>query len=187
VTGTSNNSAGPVVISWSNSSPPPNLHHYEIWRIDQYPSRTLVTTTTQANYSDPTAQAEKAYLYQVRAVDSAGQVLTISNWDLVTTVVLADDPLHSQITPIRAAHITDLRRAVDAVRALAVLSPPAVSWTDSNIAGQPLKAVYTEQLRSFLAEALTILDLPVPAWTDATLSGVQVKAVHLDQIRQAVK
>ncbi len=185
LTGNSNNSGSQAVLSWSSSNPPPNVDHYEIWRSDQFLTRFLLATTTQAGYTDSTAQIDKAYLYQVRAVDSTGKVLSISNWDLVTMVVMADDPLTPQVTPARAVHITDLRKAVNAVRTLTGL--PAASWTDSNISGLPIKAVHTQELRLKLAESLTVLDLQVPTWTDATLAGVMVKAVHMEEIRQAVK
>lgn len=185
LSGNSNNSGTQATLSWSNNNPPPNVDHYEIWRSDRFLTRFLLATTTQVSFTDTTAQVDKAYLYQVRAVDSNGQVLSISNWDLVTTVVMEDDPLTPQVTMIRAVHITDLRRAVNAVRTLTGLL--AASWTYDNVINQPVRAVNAEELRLSLAEALAILGLPVPAWTDSTLSGVIVKAAHLQEIFQAVK
>lgn len=185
LSGSSNSSGNQAVLSWSSSNPPPNVHHYEIWKSDQFLTRFLLATTTQSGYTDTTAQVDNAYLYQVRAVDSDGKVLTISNWDLVTTVVMADDPLTQRETPVRAVHITDLRKAINAVRELSGL--PLAGWAYPDISEQPVRAVDTEELRSKLAQALTILDLPVPDWTDPALSNAIINAAYLEQIRQAVK
>jgi hypothetical protein len=101
-----------VVLNWSapaSGSP----DHYGVWRfaggqwsrIDSAPSLT---------YSDTTVSPGTTYFYKVSAEDGANQVLGESNVDLATTVLFTDDPLTAQVTVVRAAHVDELRIAVNA-------------------------------------------------------------------------
>ena len=135
--------------------------------------------------SDPIKQRNFWYLYRVRAVNSIGNFSAPSNIDLATAITFSDDPLAAGSTPVRAQHLTELRQAVNAVRATANLS--AASWTDSSPLGAVIKAIHIQELRTSLDEALNVLGLTAGQYTDSSLSGIAIKKVHIDEIRQRVK
>jgi hypothetical protein len=143
-----------------------------------------IGTSTTTSFSDTTAAANTAYLYRVRAVNSAG-ASTDSAADIATTVIFTDDPLVLGVTVIKAVRLTQLRTAVNAVRALAGLA--AVTFTDPTPSGVVVKAIHITELRSALDPALSALGLPSGGWTDASLTGVVIKAVHFQEIRNRVK
>jgi len=84
---------------------------------------------------------------------------------------------------VKATHLTEVRTAIDAVRALANLSP--APNTDPVTAGGIIKAVHVTELRSAINEALVALSLSSPAYTDPSLTNVRVKAVHIQELRDA--
>src|SRR5204863_519920 len=84
------------------------------------------TAPPSPSWDDTTAQLDHAYLYRVRAA-TPQQTTAASNTDLATTTPFTDDPLMANTTQAKWAHMAELRRAVDAVRALAQL--PAATYT----------------------------------------------------------
>jgi RHS repeat-associated protein len=101
--------------------------------------------------------------------------------------VFTDDPLVAGTTNIKAVHITELRDAVNQLRARAALS--AATWTDTTIAGNLIKAVHIVELRTALDEARSALGLSNPAYTDPTLTAgsTTIKAAHVQELRDRVK
>lgn len=172
-----------IDLSWTAS---PGADRYEVERATNItgtytPLNTNVTTTT---YSDTTVSSINAYVYRVRAVNAGGASL-YSNIDVATAITFTDDPLVVASTEVRAVHITQLRQAVDAMRACANLT--AFSWTDTNLAGVEVKALHIQQLRDNLDQALLAFGIQPSAYTDVPLSGVEIKKIHLDQLRQRVR
>lgn len=160
---------------------------YEILRSEDAVNYASRGTTAGTAFSD-SAQANKAYLYKVRAVDALSSIGPDSALDLATTVIFADDPLVAQTTSVKAVHVTALRTAVNAVRALAGLS--ASTFTDSTITAQStqVKAVHVTELRSALNAARSTLGLSALSYTDPSLAaGVAVKAAHVTDLRNGVK
>jgi hypothetical protein len=101
--------------------------------------------------------------------------------------VFTDDPLVPGVTIIKAAHITELRTAINQARSRASLA--AASWAEGLTAGVTLiKAAHIVELRARLDEARAALGLAVASYTDPTLTvGVTtVKAVHIQELRQRV-
>jgi hypothetical protein len=89
-------------------------------------------------------------------------------------------------TPVKAVHMTELRQAVNAVRAAANLS--AATWTDPTLSTSvTIKAVHVTELRTNLDAALTALGISTSAYTDPSLTGIAIKKVHADEVRQRVK
>jgi hypothetical protein len=126
------------------------------------------------------------YIYRVRAVDVNGNYSDFSNTDIATTIVFTDDPLVAGTTIVQALHITELRSAVNAMRAAAGLS--AATWTDSSLTGIEIKAVHISELRSNLDAARSALGLSTGSYTDALTPGSTiVKAVHVSELRDRVK
>jgi hypothetical protein len=142
------------------------------------------------SFNDTTASEGAAYLYRVKAVYAGGASL-YSNTDMATAVAFTDSQL--QGVTIKAVHLTELRSAVAAVRALAGLSP--ATWTYPDPVSSPAsqrRAVYLEDvtdLRARLDDALGPLGLPTGGYpTNPPLArGAVVNAQHFEQIRARVK
>jgi cytochrome c peroxidase len=176
-----------VVSTWTASGGA--VHHYQVERsrsVNQ-PFSLLLPYASSPSYIDKGLQTGAAYLYRVRAVDAAGNTIGFSNVDLATLILFTDDPLVANATVVRAQHLTELRQAVDAVRAAAGL-PPA-NWTDAAPAGVFVKAIHVQELRANLNQALSAIGLPVNPYTDPVLSpGVTpVKAIHMQELRERVR
>jgi hypothetical protein len=84
---------------------------------------------------------------------------------------------------VKATHITQLRAAVNAVRAAAGLSAYAFGTAPSP--GTFIQRVHVQELRSALDPARAAITLAPISYTDATLTtGVTpVKAAHLEELR----
>ncbi len=103
-----------------------------------------------------------------------------------TTVVFTDDPLQPGVTVIKAIHLSELRTAVDQIRAAAGLG--GYPYTDAASAGLVVKAIHIQQLRTALDEARSKLGLSTGGWTDPSLAaGTVIKAVHFQEIRNKTK
>jgi hypothetical protein len=160
-------------------------HHFGIWRRSSG-SYSKIGTSSSSSYSDTTASASTAYLYKVSAEDASDGVLGWSGVDLATTVMFTDDTITVGSTVMKAAHVTELRTAVNAVRAAASLS--AATWTNSSLSGAWIQAVDVSELRTTLGDAISALDLTAPTYTDSTLTNTTtIKKVHIEQLRQRVK
>lgn len=177
-----------VSISWS---PTDGADHYQVDRSSNIsapfaPINYNVTTTT---FTDTSVSSVTAYLYQVRAVDAVGNLSPPSNIDLATAISFTDDTLVIQSTTIKAAHINELRQAVDAVRATA--NGSAVNWGGSVIADVTnIQATHILDLRANLDEARSALGLPQCSYTETTLEALRasyIKRDHIDQLRQCVR
>jgi hypothetical protein len=102
-------------------------------------------------------------------------------------VAFTDDPLVPGATVIKAAHITELRSRIDAVRVAKGLAPYA--WTDPSMVQMStvIKAQHVVDLRTALSQAYTAAALTPPTFTDPILSGgVVAKAIHIQELRAAV-
>ncbi|MEK6323899.1 MAG: fibronectin type III domain-containing protein [Acidobacteriota bacterium] len=173
-----------VVLNWAPSS---GAHHYEVQRRQSIaPGTDWVTLSPNPNnntFTDGGVVANTAYLYRVRAVDAASACPSdYSNVDLATTVIFADDPLLSQVTTIKAQHVTQLRQAVDAVRVTANIGPAA--WANPL---DQVRAVHFSELRARLNEALPLLGFSQMPTDPAIAQGNTVGAVHLQPVRDKVK
>lgn len=178
-------SASQTVLTWSASSGP--VAYYQVERSQSIagPYTALSPNAGETSFTDTTMSDGIAYLYRVRAVDAAGDFSDYSNVDLATAFTFSDNPLTAGITPVRAAHLTEMRQAVNAVRMTAGL-PPA-NWTDTALVGVSIKAVHVQELRSNLDHALVALGLATAPYTDMALQGVPIKKIHIEELRNRVK
>jgi len=155
---------------------------YEVWRSVDGGAFALIRSPTATAIEDATVLAGKTWLYRVRALNGP-DVSPFSNTDAATTIVFTDDPLVPQSTRIKAVHVTQMRAAVNAMRASASLPPLAADATIG--VGLPVRAQHITALRSSLSEARAAIGLPALSFTDATLTVV--KAVHVQELRDGVK
>lgn len=173
-----------VNVTWVAA---PNAHHYQVERAPNLGGTFTVLNSNVATttYTDSTVTAVNAYLYRVRSADASGNLSAPGNLDVATAITFTDVPVTAGTTLIKAQHVTELRQAVNAVRATANLS--AATWTDATLTNVIVKAVHVQELRTNLDAALTALGLTTSSYTDSSLTGVAIKSVHIDEIRQRVK
>jgi hypothetical protein len=162
---------------------------YRVYRSDFLSNFNPIATPATNSFTDATALAGKSYLYRVTARNQATQESQPGPADIATTVMFTDSTLTAGITPIRAVHVSELRVAVNAVRALAGFT--AAAFTDPSLgAGGAIEAVHLTELRSALTEARESLALPLaPPFDDGTITpGVTpVKVAHPGQLRSSVQ
>jgi hypothetical protein len=161
--------------------------HYEVERRSGGGAFALVGSPTTALFTNTGLAADTTYLYRVRAVASGGGMTAYSNVDPATTVIFANDPIVAGVTPIQAAHLTELRTAVNAMRTAASL--PLIAADPTVAVGAPMLAQHTAALRSGLDQARSALGLSAISYTDPTLvaGSTIVKAAHVQEPRSGVK
>ena len=110
-----------------------------------------------------------------------------SDPDTATTIVFTDPALNSSVV-VKGVHLSEVRRAVNAMRAAAGL--PATNFADTPITpgATVIKELHITQARSALSDARTAIGLPGIAYTDGTLTaGTAVKGVHFAQLREGTR
>ena len=125
----------------------------------------------------------------VTAQDATGNTATARLTVTLGTFEFTDDPLVAQGTPVRAAHIMELRAATDSVRMARGLTPFA--WTDPTLTPEvtPVRVVHVTELRSALDEAYQAAGRTLPTYTDpAIVAGLTIiEAIDLNEVRAAVR
>lgn len=188
-----------VTLNWTAAAGATN---YRVERKTAAAAFAFLGTTAATNFSDNGATSGNAYLYKVCAADGAGNCMSaFSNIVLgaaitftdTTIVTKLEDPSGTTVTRAKAAHITELRTAVNAVRSLAGL--PVATWTYPNIAlGGIIHVEDVRELREKLDEALAALGIQNPTYTDPTLkifsqdplNATPIKGAHIRELRQRV-
>ena len=178
VTATATSSTG-IIVSWN---PVATATSYQIWRSSSGTNNfVLIGTSATTSYPD-TVIANTAHLYRVRATNASSTSVD-SSYDLATAVDFTDLVLTTAVA-MKAAHITQLRTATNAVRVLAGLG--AGSYTDASLtAGMPVKRQHVLDLRANLDGARALLSLQALTYTDnAITAGVtRPKLAHISEIR----
>jgi hypothetical protein len=177
--------AGGVRIQWTVGTSAAGIGAYHIRRL---PGGALfqVSGTTYEYIDSSGLTAGNAYTYEVRAVDENGFAGMFSRPDLAVVMQFADDPiplLSDGSTPIRAVHVSELRKAVDAARAAVLLAP---AWTNYTVTG-PIRAAHLQEIRNKLNEVRSVLGLPIVVFTDPVTPGTLIKRTNVRQLRSGVK
>jgi hypothetical protein len=94
-----------------------------------------------------------------------------------------DDPLVPGTTVVKLVHITELRAAVNAMRATAGL--PVMTADGTIASGAVVRAQHLTDLRTALNEARAVLGLSPVAFTDSP--PVIIKALHVEELRDGVQ
>lgn len=168
-----------ILVTWSASA---GATSYQVHRRVTGGAFQEVAAPSTTSFTD-TVAAGAAYAYFVRAVNGSG-VSADSAIDVATTITFTDHPLTTGVF-VKAAHLAQLRTAVNYVRTLANLS--AAAFTDSATAGVIVKAIHITEIRSALDAALTQLGVALDSYTDASLNGMVFKAAHVQEIRSRVE
>jgi len=170
-----------VQVTWTASA---GATSYNVYRSADGTNFSNVGSTASTSFNN-TASANTAYLYKVRAVN--GGESADSNKDLATTVIFSDDPLVVGTTTVKAAHVNELRTAINAVRTLATLG--AASFTDTLTAGvTSIKAIHINEARTALDAARSGLSLIAIGYGETiTATITTIKASHVTELRNGVK
>jgi RHS repeat-associated protein len=151
---------------------------------------------------DGGVSAGSAHLYKVCAANGSNNCTSgYSNIALGVAVIFtdpdikgfADDPSGQTVTTIKAAHVTELRSTVNAVRHL-VPGMADGSWTNQTLTPHvsPINVEDLRDLRTNLDAALAQLGVDTPQYvTDNTLKGYRedplnatpIKAAHIRELR----
>jgi uncharacterized repeat protein (TIGR01451 family) len=175
-------STSQIVVTWSAVS---GANAYQLFRSSNNGPFVLIASPTVNTFTNTSLTPNTTYVYFARATDGSNTGPP-SIRDLATTVLFSDDPLVARSTIVKAVHLTELRTAVNAVRAAAGFAP--FLFTDSLTSGLRVKAIHISEMRSSLDEARSALFVPVTPYTDAALSaGTVVKAAHVQELRTGVK
>lgn len=168
---------GAMAVSWSPSSAGAGISGYRLRRLpDGYSFDVTTGTSTTDTYG---LVPGRAYVYTVRAVDQNGVESGSSAPELAT--LLSFDPEAFQSNKrIRGSDIGQLRRAVDAVRATAGLSP---AWTSYEALTGIAYAASIIEIQTRLNEARTTLYLPpvqpsIPVAKDSYMLASQVRDIQ---------
>ena len=136
-----------------------------------------------------TTPAHATGAVQIDLFPTSGASYTKPNAFAYLPTVFTDNTLVAGVTTAKAPHITELRQAVDAMRAVAGLQP--APWTDPVLTpfATSIKAAHITELRIFLEDAASRLGYTVgPSYTDPSLSaGTPIKRVHIEELRQRVR
>jgi subtilisin family serine protease len=179
------NREGPasIRVAWAPSSSPSGLREY---RVERLPGGQVFVvppaSTTFLDASDLVAGA--TYLYRVSAVGTEGVRSAPSPYDAATLVALQDDPIVAGVTPIRGAHVGELRIAIDALRKAAGLQP---AWTTY---APPTGFVTPSEfltMRERINEARAAVQLPPVQFTITPTRGAPIRASQLQELRNGVQ
>lgn len=177
------NGAASVTVSWSAVA---GAAKYEISRRSVDTTWAVAGNIASTAFIDLNVAPNIVYLYRVRGLDASGYPGTSSSTDFAATYEFSDPTLAAFSTPIRAAHLEELRTAVNGLRALGGLG--AATFTDASLADISIKRRHIEELRARLAEAVTALGRPAPFWTDPVLADVSVvRTAHVAELRVALR
>lgn len=168
-----------VLVTWGAVA---EATGYEVVR--QSATGTQVIARSTNSYVD-TVGANQAYLYRVRALRTEHAPSPDSAADLASTFAFTDSSLVAGSTVIKVAHVTDLRAAVNGVRALTSLG--AFTFTDTTLAGQRPRAVHLTELRTALDAARLVLGLPALSHANAIGAGTLIRRADVVSLRAGVQ
>ncbi|MFL6244796.1 MAG: beta strand repeat-containing protein [Thermoanaerobaculia bacterium] len=177
-------STSQVSLTWAVVS---GATSYQIYRGTSVSALGFLTTTNLTNYVDSGLTANTTYLYMVRAMNGAA-ASGFSSIDPATTIIFTDATLSSSVK-IKTVHLTQLRTAVNAMRAAAGLG--AATFTDPTVIAQStsIKRAHITELRTALDAARSAIGLAALSYTDPTLTAqvTSIKAAHLTELRNGTK
>src|SRR5581483_11802382 len=156
-------SASSVSINWGLVT---GATSYEIYRAALVGVYELIATTAGGSFTDNGRVADTTYIYKVRALNSDGWS-AFTPLDVATTTIFTDTTLSG--TVIKAVHFTQLRTAVNAMRAAAGLT--AATFTDGALGGIAVKTTHLMELRTNLDAARAAIGLSSITYTDPVLTS----------------
>lgn len=178
-----------VELSWSSSG---TVDRYEIDRKSAGTGWVELVTAqpiTGTAFTDTGLSANNAYLYRVRAIRGSVES-SPSDIDVATTVIFTDPSLVVGGVPVagvtaKVLHITQLRTAVNAVRALSGLG--GGTYSDPALTNNTLiRAAHILDLRAALSDARSALGLTTMVYQYPSVTGT-IRAMNIKQLRDGVE
>ncbi len=172
---------GPVQVAWYATA---NTDHYEIER-NNGTGWIAAGTSVSAAFTDLAAPPSSALLYRVRAKAANGDASEYGAADLALTYAFTDSTIQPGVTAVKRVHVTELRSAANAVRALAGLG--AVSWAEPS--PDIVRAAHISELRTAIDQARAALHLPTLTHIDPTLTAgtSAIRAAHFEELRASMR
>jgi YD repeat-containing protein len=121
-------------------------------------------------------------------IPSTGTTLSKTNAFAYLPVTFTDDTLVAHVTTSKGQHITELREAVNALRAVAGFGP--APWSDPTLSPRStiITAAHIQELRTYLEQAAARLGYAAASYTDANLGSKSViSLVHIEELRQRIR
>ncbi|MBV9493095.1 MAG: hypothetical protein JOZ54_02530 [Acidobacteria bacterium] len=178
---------GAIQLSWSAASPPAGVRSYIIRRRYNsigYRDYQTVSSSTHAAV-DALTDPDTAYIYRVVVVDNNGIRSAESVPDVATTTVFTDDPVSAGVTLVKGIHVSQLRRAIDALRRSASISP---FWSSYTAPTGTVPAQHMIDMRSAMGAARSSLGLPAISYTTTNLlAGSPILGSDFQQLRGGVQ
>lgn len=114
-----------------------------------------------------------------------GWSLTLTTSPFPQTFTFADDPPGPGVTPVKAAHVTELRTAISSLRARGGLS----TFTFADPMLTEIRALHIAELRSALNAVFVGRGRVGPVYTDPTITAqtTVIKAKHVEDLRSAIR
>lgn len=174
-------SATGVNLSWLATS---GTSHYEVWR-GNGAGYVYIGSSQIAAFSDQSAPAGSALLYQVRAIAADSTASTFSAPDLAITHAFTDESITAGVTRVKLAHLTELRSAANSARTVVGLAP--MTWAEP--APSLIRASHITELRAAINAARTSIGLASSTFSDSTLAAgtAKVRAAHLMELRASLR
>jgi YD repeat-containing protein len=168
-------SATQVRVTWTSSGTADTIRLYR--------DGTLLSADAASPYTDTVGSAT-AHTYYAIAVKN-GTSSPRSALDLATTVIFTDPVILPGLYDRKAVHVTQLRTAVNAVRAAAGMA--AATFTDSVLTDVMPKAVHIQELQDRLEEARIALGLTATGYTRRPVAGQYMQTIDVIGLRGAVQ
>jgi hypothetical protein len=172
-------SSSSVNVTWA---PVTGAATYDVYRAASTTSAYLLAGSfATTSFLDSGRAANTTYLYKVRARAANGTLTGFSTLDAATTTIFTDPVLNATV-PVKAAHLTELRTAINSMRAAANL--PAFAFTTLT-PGATVSRAHVLELRTALNSARNNLGLSPITYVDPTITAqsTAIKAIHLMQLR----
>lgn len=163
---------GSVRIAWSAAQPGPV--QMEVWRASTLAGGFAIVGTAAygaGQYDDATAAPDTVYLYRVRALDAGANPGRDGGPDLANTRVYTDPVIASGSIAAKVIHVSEVRAAIDGLRALAGLAPATYSRTVT--AGSAILATDFLEMRDRLDAARSSIPglAAAPAYFEPALTA----------------
>lgn len=193
------NSSGGVTIGWQASTDDSGIAHYEISRRGGHTAAFAKIDEVESgtSYTD-TATASKMYEYRIVAVDTYGNRSSEVK-DYAVTVTFTEDPIpvpnpaqSATLTPIRGAHIAQLREAADAWREFA-LSATGRIYSSYAASGVILAADFVHMSTGIVSafngarSAMLLTSFSYSTSVGSPAPEGAIKRQHVQELRDALK
>jgi hypothetical protein len=165
-----------IALHWTFTS----ADHFEVWR-SSGSGFALIASPLTPSYTDSAVTPGAGYAYKVRAVLAGGAASDFVA-DYAHTYAYTDAALSGAV--IRAAHVTEVRSAVNAMRVSAGL--PAATFTDPSPAGVVAKRVHITEIRDAIAELRTSLGMAAFTFTPLAENSI-ILAQTTQELRTALE